>query len=74
MTQNSSGITFIDLNAQQSKITKKYKVDNNVLSHGQYIMGPEVAQFETELRKFTSATYAISCANGTDAISLTLMA
>ena len=55
MTQNSSGITFIDLNAQQSKITKK-KIQsriNNVLSHGQYIMGPEVAQFETELQKFT---------------------
>ena len=75
MTQNSSGITFIDLNAQQSKITKKIQSRiNNVLSHGQYIMGPEVAQFETELQKFTSATHAISCANGTDAISLTLMA
>ena len=46
---------------------------NAVLEHGQYIMGPEVKEFEDQLRKFTGSKYALSCANGTDALSLVLM-
>ena len=45
-----------------------------VLDHGQYIMGPEVGEFEGQLRDFTGAKHALSCANGTDAISIVLMA
>ena len=36
-------------------------------------MGPEVALFEQELKSFSNVKYALSCANGTDAISLVLM-
>ena len=45
-----------------------------VLDHGQYIMGPEVAEFEKDLREFSGAKFALSCANGTDALSIVLMA
>ena len=66
---------FIDLGAQQARI--KDKIDTNiqrVLSHGQYILGPEVAELEDKLVEFTGAKYCISCANGTDALQVALMA
>ena len=45
-----------------------------VLDHGQFILGPEVFQLEDELAQFCGARYAITCANGTDAIELVMMA
>ena len=66
---------FIDLKMQQARI--KDKIDARfqaVLSHGQYIMGPEVKQLEHNLSAFCGADHTISCANGTDALSLALMA
>jgi len=66
---------FIDLAAQQSHI--KDKIDariQNVLAHGNYIMGPEVQELETKLADFCGADHCISCANGTDALVLALMA
>src|SRR5262249_28863971 len=42
--------------------------------HGKYIMGPEVAAFESELAAFCGAKHVLSCANGTDALGLALMA
>jgi dTDP-4-amino-4,6-dideoxygalactose transaminase len=68
-------IAFIDLAAQQARI--KDKIDaaiQRVLAHGAYVMGPEVRAFETELAAFCGAARALSCANGTDAIALPLMA
>lgn len=66
---------FIDLAAQQARI--KDQIDANiqkVLSHGQYILGPEVAQLEEKLADFTGARYCITCANGTDALQIAQMA
>lgn len=66
---------FIDLAAQQSRI--KPKLDARiqaVLSHGNYIMGPEVRELESGLAQFCGAPHALSCANGTDALQLALMA
>ena len=66
---------FIDLAAQQQRI--KSKIDHRiqaVLSHGHYIMGPEVAEFEKQLADFCGSPYALGCANGTDALQLALMA
>jgi len=66
---------FIDLHAQQARI--KNEIDAgiaDVLRHGRYILGPQVAAFETELAKYASAKHAISCANGTDALLLPLLA
>lgn len=45
-----------------------------VLAHGQYILGPEVAELEERLCGYTGATHCISCANGTDALQIALMA
>jgi dTDP-4-amino-4,6-dideoxygalactose transaminase len=45
-----------------------------VLDHGQYIMGPEIAELERLLRQVTGARHAISCASGTDALLIALMA
>jgi dTDP-4-amino-4,6-dideoxygalactose transaminase len=68
-------IAFIDLAAQQHRI--KDRIDaaiQKVLSHGAYVMGPEVRDFEAKLAEFGRARRALSCANGTDAIALPLMA
>ena len=50
------------------------KAIGRVLAHGQYIMGPEVYELEAELARFCGASQVISCANGTDALALVLMA
>lgn len=66
---------FVDLAAQQARI--KDKVDANiqkVLSHGKYILGPEVAELEEKLAEFCGAKYCISVANGTDALQIAQMA
>jgi dTDP-4-amino-4,6-dideoxygalactose transaminase len=69
-------IAFIDLAAQQRRI--RPAVDAaiaKVLDHGGYVMGPEVRAFEAELAKFGQTDVpALSCANGTDAVVLPLMA
>lgn len=66
---------FIDLAAQQARI--KDKIDANiqkVLAHGQYILGPEVAELEEKLAAYTGAKYCITCGNGTDALQIAQMA
>lgn len=45
-----------------------------VMAHGQFIMGPEVAELETALARFVGVRHVVTCANGTDALRLTLMA
>lgn len=68
-------IEFIDLKTQQSRI--KDKIDagiQRVLAHGQYILGPEVAELEEKLAAFVGAKYCITCANGTDALQIAQMA
>lgn len=68
-------IEFIDLKAQQALI--KEKIDAGiqaVLAHGQYILGPEVAELEERLAAFVGSKYCISCANGTDALQIAQMA
>ncbi len=66
---------FIDLKSQyeflQDKIDLRIK---QVLNHGQYIMGPEVHELESQLASYVDVKYAITCANGTDALQLALMA
>ena len=66
---------FIDLKKQYSRLSSdiKQRIDN-VLEHGQYIMGPEVAELEKKLSKFASSKYCLSCSSGTDALLIALMA
>ncbi len=68
-------IPFIDLQAQRQRLGKR--IDDAILkvvNHGAYILGPEVQELETKLAEFCGARHCISCANGTDALALVLMA
>lgn len=66
---------FIDLAAQQQRIREKIDANiNAVLKHGRYIMGPEVNELEKALGAFCGVRHAVSCASGTDALLLALMA
>ena len=68
-------IEFIDLKAQQSRLKDKIEAGiQNVLTHGQYILGPEVAELEEKLAAYVGAKYCITCANGTDALQIVQMA
>ena len=66
---------FIDLKAQYREL--KDKVDariQNVLDHGQYIMGPEVAELEERLADYVDVEHCIGVASGTDALLISMMA
>jgi UDP-2-acetamido-2-deoxy-ribo-hexuluronate aminotransferase len=66
---------FIDLAAQQKRIRDAVDAGiKKVLDHGQYIMGPEVAESEKRLAQFAGAKHALTCASGTDALLIALMA
>lgn len=74
-TNEIPNIPFIDLQAQRQRISGE--IDAAVLKavhDGKYIMGPEVKQFEADLRAFSGAKHCVSCSNGTDALALVLMA
>ncbi|WP_345853833.1 DegT/DnrJ/EryC1/StrS family aminotransferase [Shewanella algae] len=65
---------FIDLEAQY--IHLKDKINDRiqkVLDHGQYIMGPEVQELEEKLAEYVGVKHAVTCANGTDALTLAMM-
>lgn len=65
---------FIDLAVQQDRIREKLEANiKRVLSHGKYILGPEVNELEEKLAEYTGAKYCITCANGTDALQIALM-
>ena len=66
---------FIDLKTQYQRL--KADIDAGiarVLAHGQYILGPEVAELEEKLAAYTGAKYCITVANGTDALQIAQMA
>src|SRR5262245_52763892 len=66
---------FIDLRRQYAGL--KTAIDSRmraVLEHGQFIMGPEVAELEQSLAKRSGSSDCIACASGTDALLIALMA
>lgn len=70
-----NNIQFIDLQAQRAYLGSK--IDDamaRVLEHGRFIMGPEIKILEGKLSEFGKMARTVSCSNGTDAISLPLMA
>ena len=71
----SEPIAFIDLKAQYARL--KPGIDAaiaRVLAHGRFVMGPEVAAFEAALAAHAGVACAVSCASGTDALTIALMA
>ena len=68
-------LPFVDLKAQYARL--KPRMDARiraVLDHGQFILGPEVVELEAELVRFSGAAHAITVANGTVALTISLMA
>ena len=71
----SDPVAFIDIAAQRRRLGKS--VDDavaRVLGHCQFINGPEVTQLEAALAEFSGARHVVSCASGTDALLMVLMA
>lgn len=68
-------IPFIDLKAQYRALKPRIqqRIDQ-VLEHGQYIMGPEVKELEERLAAYTGAKHCVTVASGTEALLMSLMA
>jgi dTDP-4-amino-4,6-dideoxygalactose transaminase len=68
-------VPFIDIAAQRRRLGKSIdEAVSRVLGHCQFINGPEVTQLEAELASFSGAKHVVSCASGTDALLMVLMA
>lgn len=66
---------FIDLKKQYAELRASINARiQTVLDHGQFIMGPEVRELEDSLAQFTGARHCITCASGTEALLIALMA
>ncbi|HRF07726.1 MAG TPA: DegT/DnrJ/EryC1/StrS family aminotransferase [Xanthobacteraceae bacterium] len=75
MRANAAPIPFIDIAAQRRRLGNAIdEAVAKVLTHCQFIMGPEVRQLEADLSAFCGARHTISCSNGTDALIMALMA
>ena len=72
MTKN---IDFIDLKTQQAKIAPQLRERlERVLSHGKYIMGPEIKELEDRLAAYVGVKHVVTCSSGTDALLMPLLA
>ncbi len=68
-------LQFVDLAKQYQRL--KTEIDEgiqNVLNHGNYILGPEVKELEAKLAEYVGVKHCITCSNGTDALLMPLMA
>ena len=68
-------LQFIDIAAQRRRLGKSVdEAVSRVLAHCQFLNGPEVAQLEAQLAAFSGAKHVVTCASGTDALLMVLMA
>jgi dTDP-4-amino-4,6-dideoxygalactose transaminase len=68
-------VPFIDIGAQRRRLGPSIdEAVGRVLHHCQFINGPEVTQLEAELAAYTGAKHVVTCASGTDALLMVLMA
>ncbi len=68
-------IPFIDVAAQRRRLGRSVdEAIGRVLGHCQFILGPEVRALEVKLSEFCGARHAVTCASGTDAMVMVLMA
>jgi dTDP-4-amino-4,6-dideoxygalactose transaminase len=72
---NFSPVPFLDLKAQQARLggALKSRIDA-VLAHGQFVLGPEVAELESKLAAFCGAKHCVTVSSGTDALQIAMMA
>src|SRR5215468_6466248 len=79
MTQHArlkaAPIPFIDVAAQRHRLGSRIDAAvARVLGHCQFVLGPEVRELETALAAFCGARHAVTCASGTDALLMVLLA
>ncbi|MBY0382846.1 MAG: DegT/DnrJ/EryC1/StrS family aminotransferase [Xanthobacteraceae bacterium] len=68
-------VAFIDIGAQRRRLGSLIdEAVGRVLTHCQFVNGPEVTQFEADLAAFSGAKHVVACASGTDALLMVLMA
>jgi dTDP-4-amino-4,6-dideoxygalactose transaminase len=73
--QHPEPVPFIDIAAQRRRLGKSVdEAVGRVLAHCQFINGPEVTQLEAALAAFSGAKHVVTCASGTDALLMVLMA
>jgi len=75
MNQRPDPVAFIDIGAQRRRLGSAIdEAVGRVLTHCQFVSGPEVAKLEADLAAFCGAKHVIACASGTDALLMVLMA
>ena len=68
-------INMVDLKSQYEKIKKEIDEEIlNVVESTAFINGPEVKNFQQDLEKYLGVKHVIPCANGTDALQVSMMA
>jgi UDP-2-acetamido-2-deoxy-ribo-hexuluronate aminotransferase len=72
---SAAPLPFVDLKAQYAALREAIHARmQKVLDHGQFIMGPEVAELEERLAGYAGSRHCITCASGTEALLIALMA
>jgi len=75
MNPRPDPVAFIDLGAQRRRLGPAIdEAVGRVLTHCQFVSGPEVAKLEADLAAFCGAKHVVACASGTDALLMVLMA
>ena len=75
MSENNLNIQMVDLKSQYMKIKPQLdQAINDVLSSTQFINGEHVKSFQNELAAYLDVKHVIACANGTDALQISMMA
>jgi dTDP-4-amino-4,6-dideoxygalactose transaminase len=75
LARPAPAIRFVDLQAQRARLSSRIDAAiAGVLAHGNYVLGPEVAELEARLADWSGARHVVTCANGTDALKLALRA
>jgi len=75
ISQELAMMPFIDLATQRERLKDKLDTTiSKIISEGRYVLGPEVGELEERLAAFGQVDHALTCANGTDALSLPLLA
>ncbi len=73
--EKTARVQFLDLGLQFEQIRDEViHTVTNVLETQRFVLGPEVEQLETEISDYLGCRFAVSCASGTDALMLALMA
>jgi len=73
--EKTARLQFLDLGLQFEQIRNEVMhAVTNVLETQRFVLGPEVEQLETEISDYLGCRFAVSCASGTDALMLALMA